>query len=442
MEQPNPQQYRYLANLLNTNDQILDMIAFIQSNRTQYPANVNQPNYLIKSQRFNVINNNLVYVPFNLRYVLQNDVNQILNQAYNDPTQSLGRGVDSFYKYIRSRYLGINRRQVAEFLKTKKSYNLSRPKKQEPKYSLPVYTSPKQMYAIDLIDMGEFNNGTYKYIVNCMDLFSKYVFLAPLRRKTAANLRNFFQNRIINQGFAPNAIMSDNGKEFTAGFATLLADNDIRHIFNPPYNPIKPIEAMNGNVRRLLRDFFIRNRSVAWHLQLGTIQNSLNNYYSRRNGQYTPAQIFNTPVGDPVNPIIANVRRQIRAEKTHPRTLDPKFEVNQAVHVSLIALDSNVTKANKERRLKKITVIWTPQLFQVNRVIAPQRDIGHYKYIIRDEEGRILGNSRGGERKFLESDLIDASTEIQPENELEYEVMMERLNKITNPRDFVFVDNE
>jgi hypothetical protein len=292
--------------------------------------------------------------------------------------------------------------------------------------------------------MGEFNNGRYKYIVNCMDLFSKYIFLAPLRNKTAVNVRNFFQTRIINEGFAPNALMSDNGKEFEAGFATLLANNDIRHIKNPPYNPIKPIEAMNGNVRRLLRELFVRNQNATWWNQLGTIQNSLNNYYSRRNGQYTPAQIFNAPVqqGEEVNPIIANVRRQIRAEKTHPRTLEPKFIVNQDVHVSLIALDSNVTKANKERRLKKITVIWTPQIFQVHRVIAPQRDIGHYKYIIRDEEGRILGNSRGGERKFLESDLVDASTEIQPENELEYELMMERLNKITNPRAFVFVNNE
>ncbi len=99
---------------------------------------------------------------------------------------TLGRGIDRFYKTVCSRYLGIDRRRVAKFLKPQKWYNITRPNIQNPRYSLPTYERPKQAYGIDLIDMNKLNFPiihNYRYMVNVVDLFSKYVFLGAITTK-------------------------------------------------------------------------------------------------------------------------------------------------------------------------------------------------------------------------------------------------------------------
>lgn len=430
------QQYRRLNNLLNTNAQVLQMINFIQSNRTQYPQGVDQQRYLIKSQMFNVINGTLVYVPLNLRYVLENDIQFILTELYEDQTQGLGRGIDAFYKYICSRYLGISRARVAAFLKTQKWYNITRPKKTNPRYSLPTYTACRQAYAIDLIDMNFMGNlHGYRYIVNVMDLFSKYVFLGGLTTKD--QVTDFFDVRIIATGLRPQLLYSDRGTEFEGAFNQLMIQNNIQRIRNPPHNPVKPIEAMNGNIRRLLKQLFTINGNTQWHNQMHVIQTSLNNYRSRQNGngKFTPAQIFN---GQNQN-VLAEVEERTKMRKRHTEMPEAKFQVNQEVHVSLIALNDAIAKKNKDGELKNVAIIWSPEVFRIFQVIAPVENIGHYRYIIRNLGGQTLANHTNNAKLFLESDLVDASTEIQPENQYNYNQMMTLINRIPNPVGFRYV---
>jgi hypothetical protein len=437
-------EYQYLNNLLNTNNQIEDMIRFLRSRKRTYPEGVDKVKYKEKSKMFKTVNGNLVYAPLNLRYVLQPNINEVLEGIYGDQTLSLGRGVESFYKYVRSRYIGITRREVSDFLKSKKTFNLTRPKKSNSKYSLATYSAPRQAFAIDLIDMGKIllNPAGYRYIMNVMDLFSKYVFLRPLREKDALTTSQAFRNEIINEGLKPKVLISDNGNEWEGEFAEMLREQDIKHIHNPAHFPVPTIEAMNGNVRRLLKDMFVRQGNTEWYNKLGTIQNSLNNYYSRRNGNHTPATLFEIPVieGQPKHPILKEVEKRTKESKTYKRRTPVRFAVGQPVHVSLIALDNNIAEKNKNKELKNVQVLWTPQIFFVKEVLPLPRTVGNHRYIIWDANQRILANDSGASKIFKESDLIDASKEIQPQNELTYAQMMERLNKIKRPKPLKFKD--
>jgi hypothetical protein len=128
--------------------------------------------------------------------------------------------------------------------------------------------------------------------------------------------------------------------------------------------------------------------------------------------------------------------------KRHDNVPDPKFNEGQEVHVSLIALNSAIAKKNKDGELKNVAIIWSPEVFRVSYVIAPVQNIGHYRYEVTNLDGQFLANDNNNIKQFLESELIDASTEIQPEQQYDYEEMMTLINRIPNPLGFKYVQQE
>lgn len=57
------------------------------------------------------------------------------------------------------------------------------------------------------------NNG-YKYILNVIDTFSKYVWAIPLKTKSGLEVANAFESIMKQSGRIPNKLHVDQGKEF------------------------------------------------------------------------------------------------------------------------------------------------------------------------------------------------------------------------------------
>ena len=72
-------------------------------------------------------NNHLVYIPRNLIVIPESERNEILKGVYEDITTGVGQGITAFYERIRGKYLNIRRKDVTEFLKGQKPYQLTRP---------------------------------------------------------------------------------------------------------------------------------------------------------------------------------------------------------------------------------------------------------------------------------------------------------------------------
>ena len=71
-----------------------------------------------------------------------------------------------------------------------------------------------EIWAADLIDMQAFskvNNGI-KYFLTVIDLFSKLVWIIPLKRKTGQDVANLF-SRILKER-RPSKMWVDKGREF------------------------------------------------------------------------------------------------------------------------------------------------------------------------------------------------------------------------------------
>ena len=96
------------------------------------------------------------------------------------------------------------------------------------------------------IDYAELDGQSFFLLV---DAYSKWPEIVPMTKTTSATITAL--RHIFSMHGLPEAIVSDNGPQFTSGeFSTFLAENGIRHIRSSPFHP-----ASNGAAERLVQSF-------------------------------------------------------------------------------------------------------------------------------------------------------------------------------------------
>ena len=83
-------------------------------------------------------------------------------------------------------------------------------------YSLPE--EPWDLVSIDLLQLPKSQYGS-RYLLVCVDHFSRFVVLAPLTDKSAAGVAHALITRLICPFTTPRVILSDNGAEFRDYFS-------------------------------------------------------------------------------------------------------------------------------------------------------------------------------------------------------------------------------
>ena len=108
-----------------------------------------------------------------------------------------------------------------------------------------VYSQFKDnIWGVDLADMQSLSrkNKGIKYLLCVIDLYSKYVFVIPLKDKKGISILNAFDKIIKQYNRKPNKIWVDQGGEFYNNiFKKWLSDNDI--IMYSTYNEGKSVVA-------------------------------------------------------------------------------------------------------------------------------------------------------------------------------------------------------
>ena len=73
------------------------------------------------------------------------------------------------------------------------------------------------------------HNKGIRYLLCAIDLFSKYVWVVPLKDKKGVSIVNIFQKFLDSSKGKPNKIWVDQGSEFYNNvFKIFFKDNDIR----------------------------------------------------------------------------------------------------------------------------------------------------------------------------------------------------------------------
>jgi len=179
------------------------------------------------------------------------------------------KGVESLYRKISSQYLGISRNDIADVLKKMELKQLKRPTlTREIK---PILTTrPMEYWQIDLVDFTKLGyekfNDNYVFILNIVDIFSKFVWSFPLKNKSGAVVAYTLQKLILTEG-SPSIIGSDNGTEFSnQEMDSLALTYSIGFRHGQPYksNTQGGIERVNGTLRDSIFNYLQSALTKRW----------------------------------------------------------------------------------------------------------------------------------------------------------------------------------
>lgn len=255
-------------------------------------------------------------------------------------------------------------------------------------------------WQIDLIDMQKHarDNGGYKYILLCVDTFSKYAWAEPLKTKKGDEvtrvMRKILQNK---QARKPNNIQSDDGTEFfNSSFRALMKNYKINHYSTFSVMKASIVERLIRTLKNWLWQNFSLKGSYKWTADLQTLLNKYNNKI-HRTIRMTPSSVTRANADKLLNGPYNNIKLKARA----------KFKVNDYVRISKY----------KSTFAKGYTGNWSTEIFQIDKV----QNTNPVTYLLRDSNQSPIKGS------FYELELQSVK---YPDVYLVEKVLQRRGNKV------------
>lgn len=402
-----------LNNLFKSDSDINNLITYFKTGNT--PSDLKSPyNFLKRAREFKLVKNSLVFKSTGQIVVKSTERDSVMSELYNDIKVGSGKGIVTFYKLVISKYINIRRSDCETFLKSQAYYQLQQPLTHVVNKPI-VATYPNEIYAMDLIDMSNYVKFNFKnnYILTVVDIFSGMCFIGKLTKKESIKVANEFE-RIV--GTYPTYILCDNGLEFQGDFLNYCKEHGIKIRNTSTYSPQANGVAENKNkqIRKLIRDIFLRTNKKNWSKYIDDIEENLNNTYHSTK-KTTPNKLWVDTIGrvkmpnrnipetmeNGLNPQQKEVLRMERRKKLFD---EKTLEVGDYVRVKMNALYSGVRSIVKANNEKLLVVKFTPDLYRIAKVVKP-RNTQKLEYYIENSDG-VRPN-----RTFFLSDLqkVDAN---------------------------------
>lgn len=155
-------------------------------------------------------------------------------------------------------------------------------------------------HQIDLIDMVKnavkWKGKVYKYILTVQDIFSRYLWLRPLERKTSMHIARELRDLYTEIG-PPRLIQSDNGGEFKKAVEKLCRMFSVKIIRGSPYHPQSQgkVERSHRSLRKKISfdlNSFSQSMGVNWAASLANYQKLQNEEPMDVLGNHSPFAVF------------------------------------------------------------------------------------------------------------------------------------------------------
>lgn len=222
----------------------------------------------------------------------------LLTRLYESPRlpNSFG-GIDTLYKRAKLVDKTITRKVIKDFLASESSYTLHKITQKKFTRRKVISSRPKVIASCDLADftlLSRYNNG-HKYILVVIDVFSRFVQVAPIKRKDGISVLEALKPILESNYFKGiNRLNSDNGKEFyNRHVKNYLSEKSIK-LYSVSSFEIKAsiAERVIQTLKRKLYKYMTHNNTFKYLNVLPKIIESYNNtpHRSLRKGQ-TPSQV-------------------------------------------------------------------------------------------------------------------------------------------------------
>lgn len=306
--------------------------------------------------------------------------NQTLHKLYYDPKQpgSYG-GVEQLFRAAKQVLPAIKREQVEEWLSEQDTYTLHKPVR---------YTFPRKQVIVggidhqwqaDLADVSQLkrDNDGFCFLLTVIDVFSKYAWVVPLKRKTQQAVTEAFIS-IFKEGRKPQTLQTDQGTEFLNDNVQKLLKKEGIHFFTT-YNvetKASVVERFNRTLKSRMWRYFTEHQTRRYLDVLPQLVHAYNNTYHRSIGR-SPTEV-----------------NQTNEETVWQRLYAPKQKSKKQVATLLKTVKQPKVKAgdwirlSKARRTFKKGYLpnWSEELFSVVRI----KDGNPPLYIVQDYHGEII----------------------------------------------------
>ncbi|MES9879582.1 MAG: DDE-type integrase/transposase/recombinase, partial [Sedimenticola sp.] len=170
--------------------------------------------------------------------VRQSEVTQLIDKEFR---QSKSAGNKKLSRTIKETVTGISRDSVKAELRKLPIKQYCTPVFDNKAPPIPISAAKvHERHQIDLVDMRsvamKYKGVTYQYVLSVLDVFSRFLWLRAIPKKTSENVRIQLQD-IYNQTGTPSIIQCDNGGEFKGQVLTYCAKHRIKVINSSPYHP-------------------------------------------------------------------------------------------------------------------------------------------------------------------------------------------------------------
>uniref|UniRef100_A0A1B6EN58 RNA-directed DNA polymerase n=2 Tax=Cuerna arida TaxID=1464854 RepID=A0A1B6EN58_9HEMI len=204
-------------------------------------------------------------------------------------------------------YRGMDR-DIATRVRSCQTCSLSKPA-QNTKFGLlssEVAEKPLEKVFIDYVGPLPRSKSGNKFLLVCVDAFSKFCWIFPLRNTTAQLTVQVLRTQLFQHFGIPATLVSDNGPQFLSNtFKRMCFGHGIRHVTTSPYYPQPShAERFNRNLRSALIAFHA-DKQTTWDQELPWIQFAFN---TARHESHK-AVPFELLLGYPPNNPLANLWR-------------------------------------------------------------------------------------------------------------------------------------
>jgi len=305
----------------------------------------------------------------------------------------------------------VDRKVIRRFLSGQDVYTLHRPTR----YRFPrrkTYSKGiDDLFQADICDMTNVSshNDSYRYILTCIDVFSKFAWAIPLRTKSGREVTEAFERRILSVRKC-RLLQTDKGTEYmNATFQSMLSRNNI-HFYTSENDDIKAavVERYNRTLKERIYRYFTHANTRRYVDTIDDIVHAYNNTYHRSIGM-APSQVnadneedvrarlyppkpkkftWKLNVGDTVR---ISVRRRVFRKAYVGNWSEELFTVvtrhaTQPVTYSIVdTADEPIKGRFYEQELQKVAEPTNDRLYAVEKILKTRRrkSDGRLEYYVR-----------------------------------------------------------
>ena len=232
----------------------------------------------------------------------------------------------SLYEQVKNK--GITRKEVKEFVDNQECNQLFKKQKRIKDY-FPICAKHKfEILQIDLVDMSNIAraNENYKYLIVCVDVFSRLAFVVPMKNKETLTIIEAIEE--VFDITEPHIINCDNGSEFIShDFKKFVKERGItiNYVSVHDHHKLGLVDRMVRNLRERINKYLVMHNTTKY---IDVLPNIVYNYKHSFHSQIKKAPI---EVDEEDEKVIELTRRKIEKAKQE----ETKFHVGDNVRFIL-----------------------------------------------------------------------------------------------------------